>query len=214
MLRVCPLFGPGCIITNSMIEKLRQALEGRDRLVIDDSRLTPSAVLIPIFQKDGKCRIVFTKRTSHLSHHKGQISFPGGGCHKDDKSLLGTALRESREEIGLKESDVEVIGELDDASTTTSFYRITPFVGLIPYPYDFKPDAFEVDEIFDVSIADLLAADTREENVQIDDHTIKTLTYVVDGRVIWGATAWILTQFLNIIRNLSEARCNTQPGAA
>lgn len=196
------------MISNSMIEKLRQTLAGRDRLVIDDSKLTPSAVLIPIFQKDGRCHIIFTKRTSHLAHHKGQISFPGGGCHKEDKSLLQTALRESREEIGLKESDVEVIGELDDAATTTSFYRITPFVGRIPYPYDFTPDAFEVEEIFDVAIEDLLNTETKEEYVEIGDHSIRTLIYEVDGRVIWGATAWMLTQFLDIIRNMSGARCS------
>jgi 8-oxo-dGTP pyrophosphatase MutT (NUDIX family) len=191
-----------------MIEKLRQALAVRDRLVIEDDKLTPSAVLIPIFKKDGKCHIIFTKRTSHLSHHKGQISFPGGGSHKDDKSLLETALRESREEIGLDAADVKILGELDDTATTTSYYRITPFVGMIPYPYEFKPDAFEVEEIFDVAIEDLLNADTEEEYVQIDDTKIKTLTYDMNGHVIWGATAWILTEFLNIIRNLSEAHCN------
>jgi 8-oxo-dGTP pyrophosphatase MutT (NUDIX family) len=206
---VCHAFGLRGMISEGMIENMRQALTARDRLVIEDDTLTPSAVLIPIFQRNGKCHIVFTKRTSHMSHHKGQISFPGGGCHKEDKSLLDTALRESQEEIGLEACDVEVIGALDDALTTTSFYRITPFVGMIPYPYDFKPDAFEVDEIFDLPIEDLLNTDTTDDYVTIDDKTIKTITYQVDGRIIWGATAWILTQFLNIIRNLSEARCNS-----
>ncbi|MGA2368831.1 MAG: CoA pyrophosphatase, partial [Dehalococcoidia bacterium] len=109
-----------------MKEKIRQALAARSKLVIADSSLNDSAVLLPIFEKDGQCRILFTKRTSHLSHHQGQISFPGGGRHENDKSSLETALRESREEIGLKEKDVEILGELDDAATATSHYRITP----------------------------------------------------------------------------------------
>ena len=121
-----------------MKEQIRQALAAREKKVISDSSLTDSAVLVPLFEKDGRCHIVFTKRTDHLHHHKGQISFPGGGRHPEDRSMLETALRESREEIGLKESDVEILGELDDAATVTSLYRIVPFVGVIPYPYDFK----------------------------------------------------------------------------
>jgi 8-oxo-dGTP pyrophosphatase MutT (NUDIX family) len=120
-----------------MKEKIRRALATREKKVISDSSLTDSAVLVPLFEKDGRCHIVFTKRTDHLTHHKGQISFPGGGRHQEDRSLLETALRESREEIGLKESDVDVLGELDDAATVTSLYRIVPFVGIIPYPYAF-----------------------------------------------------------------------------
>ena len=93
-----------------MIEEIRKTLAARKKKVIVDSSLTDSAVLLPIYQKDGKCHIIFTKRTDHLTHHKGQISFPGGGRHDDDKTLLATALRESREEIGLKETDTQNTG--------------------------------------------------------------------------------------------------------
>jgi 8-oxo-dGTP pyrophosphatase MutT (NUDIX family) len=191
-----------------MKEKIRQALAARSKLVIADSSLNDSAVLLPIFEKDGQCRILFTKRTSHLSHHQGQISFPGGGRHENDKSSLETALRESREEIGLKEKDVEILGELDDAATATSHYRITPFVGLIPYPYEFKKDDFEVEEIFDLPLEDLMKADKKEEDMVFMGVPIHVYTFEVDGRVIWGATAWILNQFLDVLRSVSGARCN------
>ena len=184
-----------------MIEEIRKTLAARKKMVIVDSSLTDSAVLLPIYQKDGKCHIIFTKRTDHLTHHKGQISFPGGGRHGDDKSLLETALRESREEIGLSETDVRILGELDDAATVTSLYRIVPFVGLIPYPYDFKIDRFEVDEVFGLPLEGLLNnANRKEEDLVYGDKIIRVFTYELNGRIIWGATAWILNQFLEILR--------------
>ena len=183
-----------------MKEKIRRALATREKKVISDSSLTDSAVLVPLFEKDGRCHIVFTKRTDHLTHHKGQISFPGGGRHQEDRSLLETALRESREEIGLKESDVDILGELDDAATVTSLYRIVPFVGIIPYPYAFEADKFEVEEVFTVPLDDLRNSAIRKlENVTFGDTTIEMYTYELDGRVIWGATAWMLNQLLEII---------------
>lgn len=187
-----------------MIEDIRKTLAARQKMVIVDSSLTDSAVLLPIYQENGKCHIIFTKRTDHLTHHKGQISFPGGGRHDDDKTLLETALRESREEIGLKEADVSILGELDDAATVTSLYRIVPFVGLIPYPYDFKIDRFEVDEVFGLPLEGLLNnANRKEEDLVYGDKLIRVYTYELNGRVIWGATAWILNQFLEILRKVS-----------
>ncbi len=192
-----------------MMDELKKVLAERKKLVITDSKLKPSAVLLPIFRKDGKCHILFTKRTDYLANHKGQISFPGGGRHDDDKSLMETALRESWEEIGLRQSDVEIIGELDDAATTTSLFCITPFVGIIPYPYDFQRDTYEVEEIFDVALEDLMKAHKKEETVEIGGVQLKVLSYEAGGRIIWGATAWILTEFLAILRNVSGARCNS-----
>lgn len=198
------------MINNGMIEKLRRALKVRQRIIIPDSKLKPSAVLLPVFQKDGRCHIVFTKRTANLSHHKGQVSFPGGGCDDTDKSLVETALRECHEEIGLLGADVEIIGGLDDAATVTSRYRITPFVGLIPHPYHFKPDPSEVDEIFDVPIEALLDTKPVEELVTYGDRSVRVLTYNTNGHVIWGATAGILSQFLDICAAcMSEARCKS-----
>jgi 8-oxo-dGTP pyrophosphatase MutT (NUDIX family) len=183
-----------------MKEQIRRALAAREKKVISDSRLTDSAVLVPLFEKDGRCHIVFTKRTDHLHHHSGQISFPGGGRHPEDRSMLETALRESREEIGLKESDVEILGELDDAATVTSLYRIVPFVGVIPYPYAFEADKFEVEEVFTVPLDDLLNSAVKKlEKVTFGEMTIDMYTYELDGRHIWGATAWMLSQLLDII---------------
>ncbi len=192
-----------------MKEEIRRALAAREKQVISDSGLTDSAVLVPLFEKDGRCHIIFTRRTNHLHHHSGQISFPGGGRHSDDRSMLETALRESLEEIGLKESDVEILGELDDAATITSLYRIVPFVGVIPYPYDFKLDKFEVEEVFALPLEDLMSKAVRKsENYTFGDTKIEMFSYELDGRVIWGATAWMLSQLIDIIGPVSGARCD------
>jgi len=189
-----------------MKEQIRRALAAREKKIISDIGLTRSAVLIPLFEKGGRCHIVFTKRTDRLHHHKGQISFPGGGHHEGDRSILETALRESREEIGLKESDVEILGEMDDAATITSLYHIVPFVGIIPCPYDFKLDKFEVEEVFSLTLDDLLNKAVRKsENYTFGDARIEMFSYELNGRFIWGATAWMLGQLLEIIGPLSGA---------
>jgi len=183
-----------------MKEEIRRALAAREKKTISTEGLHRSAVLIPLFEKDGGCHILFTKRTDHLHHHKGQISFPGGGRHDEDRSMLETALRESREEIGLKESDVEILGEMDDAATLTSFYHIVPFVGLIPYPYDFTIDEFEVQEVFSLPLDDLMhKAVKKSENYVFGDLKVEMFSYELDGRFIWGATAWMLGQLIEII---------------
>lgn len=192
-----------------MKEELRQALASRTRIVCRDGWYRESAVLIPVYERAGQYHIIFTLRTQYLEHHKGEISFPGGGRHAEDRDLLVTALRESREEIGLREEDVEVLGVLDDTVTVTSLYRITPFVGLIPYPYEFKADPFEVEEIFALPVADLLhKAKIRVEDQIMGGQRIEVHTYEIGGRTIWGATARILSRFFEIIRPLK----NTQDG--
>ena len=103
---------------------------GHERMrKIAGASLTPSAVLVPIYHKQGEYYILFTKRTEDVKNHKGQISFPGGVHQEEDRTLVDTALRESAEEIGLMPNDVEVLGELDDTTTVTSSFIISPFVG-------------------------------------------------------------------------------------
>lgn len=203
---VCHPLDDSCKISISMIDKIKDALGSRKKAYITNSSLKDAAVLLPIFSKGDRYHIVFTRRSEHLAYHKGQISFPGGGRHEADISLLQTALRESREEIGLRESDVEILGELDDTATSTSHFRISPFVGLIPYPYEFTMDKYEVEEIFDLPIDELLAsASTATGGNNSAERISQTSTFELNGRVIWGATGWILSQFLEVMRFVSGA---------
>jgi 8-oxo-dGTP pyrophosphatase MutT (NUDIX family) len=159
-------------------------------------------VLIPLYQEQGQCYIVFIKRTETVKEHKGQISFPGGSRDIRDRTLLDTALRESQEEIGLHPEDVEVIGELDDEVTTTSNYIVTPFVALIPWPYRFTLNRDEVDEILRVPIAALMSRDCLKPDIETLDGgiVVDSYNYHYNGRIIWGATARILNKFLDTYR--------------
>ena len=183
----------------AVMEKLRQSLSRREKQYITDSSRVPSAVLLPIYCKQGEYHILFTKRTEKVKNHKGQISFPGGAYEEQDGTLVNTALRESTEEIGLKAEDVEILGELDDTATTTSSYTISPFVAAIPWPYRFKRDKHEAEEIIEVPISALLDKDNVHlETEFIDNEVVASFFYNYQGRVIWGATARILNQFLDI----------------
>ena len=190
-----------------MKEKLRQALALRRKMSLNDRELTESAVLIPVFCRDGEYHILFTRRSDQVPHHKGQISFPGGGRSETDVSLSDTALRESLEEIGLEAKDVEILGELDDIPTTTSSFKISPFVGFIPYPYRFTLNQYEIAEIFSVPVSALLYRTKRkEERYFFKGVVFVGYSYEYEGRVIWGATAKIVQQFLEVWQSVSGAQ--------
>lgn len=183
-------------------EKIRRILEQREQQtwIINDRPLSPAAVLLPLFEKDGEQYLLLTKRTETLEYHKGQICFPGGSRHEEDRDLRSTALRETYEEIGVRPEDVEILGELDRMSTLTSNFLVTPFVGIIPYPYDFNVNKDEIDELVEVPLSALMdKASYREESYIIDgvEHTGGIFEY--RGRVIWGATARMLKQFLELV---------------
>ncbi len=154
---------------------------------------------MPIYDKQGQYHILFTKRTQKVKEHKGQISFPGGVYQEGDETLLNTALRECAEEIGLIADEVEILGELDDTISRTSNYIISPFVAFIPWPYQFKVNEKEVEELIEVPISALLDRDCqRQETEIINGEAIASYFYHYQGRVIWGATGRILKHFLDI----------------
>ncbi len=171
---------------------------------MDTSRV-PSAVLIPVYYKEGQYYILFTQRTEKVKDHKGQISFPGGAYEEQDGVLVNTALRESAEEIGLMVGDAEVLGELDDMATIGSGYIISPFVASIPWPYQFKLEEWETEEIIEIPISALLDKDCVRRGTDIlDNQLVTTYFYHYQDKVIWGATARILNQFLDIWAGVIE----------
>lgn len=185
-----------------MEEKLKEALANRQVKRVNDDHRQPAGVLVPIFCREGEYYLLFTKRTEQVKEHKGQISFPGGGYQAEDGTLLNTALRESAEEIGLAPDRVRILGVLDDLPTQTSTYIISPFVGVIPWPYQFTANPDEIEEIIELPIAALLdKACQRQQTESIDGQETTNPSYHVQGRIIWGATARILQQFLTIFVN-------------
>jgi len=161
--------------------------------------LVRAGVLLPLFCKDGSYHILFTRRTDKVKRHKGEISFPGGIYDATDSDLSATALREAHEEVGLKPEDVQLLGALDEVMTLTDFI-VSPFVGLIPFPYAFVPSVEEIEEIIILPLAGFLKEGVlSEEDWTYQDKTATVYTYHCGRHIIWGATAKILRQFLNLI---------------
>jgi 8-oxo-dGTP pyrophosphatase MutT (NUDIX family) len=194
-------------------EELARILTQREKQYINDASLKVAAVLIPIYQKRGSYYIVLIRRTETVKVHKGQISFPGGTRETEDRTLLHTAIRESREEIGLHVEDIEVVGELDDEITTTSNYVVTPFVAMIPWPYRFTKNKDEVAGIMEVPIKALLKKGCLKANTEtLNGQPIDSYTYDYQGKVIWGATARILKKLLDIIEKITRVNSRETDG--
>ncbi len=181
------------------IDQIRTTLSSRQRRVIEHPPFSHAAVLVPLFKKAEDCHLLFTKRSDQVRYHKGEISFPGGVVDEEDSELINTALREAFEEIGLRESDVQIIGVLDDIVTITEFI-VTPIVGLFPYPYPFKVSEVEIAELIEVPLSFLLGDNcTSEKEIFRGSQKEVVYTYQYGKHIIWGATARILKQFLDLI---------------
>ena len=179
-----------------MKQQIEKILRHRKKKKITGENLKTSAVLIPLFYNQGQYHVLLTERSEEVNFHKGQVCFPGGTREPSDSSLLQTALRETEEEIGVKAEDVEILGEFDDNLTLTSNFVISPFVAFIPHPYPFKADGREIKEIFSVPLSFLM----DEANFRQDSYE-----YEYDGHIIWGATAGILKQFIDLLKSESGA---------
>lgn len=161
---------------------------------VENSRkLVPASIMFPIVLRDDEPHVLFTRRTDHLRDHPGQICFPGGRADPGDASAADTAIREVWEETGISADRVEVIGYLPDRWTITGF-RITPVVALVRPPFELKPDAFEVADIFEAPLAFLL--DLANHRVTLVPGSARSLVSIPYGeRNIWGATAGIIHAF-------------------
>ena len=181
-----------------MISFIKERLTGYTGKTIESPRDVCAGVMIPIFERDGEVYIVLTKRTENVKLHKGEVSFPGGTCEDEDKDVLNTALRECCEEIGLKRSDVEIIGRLDDMVTLTGFI-ITPYVGIMPHPYPFKTNPSEVEYLINLPVQHLMQVNPAMEQAQHKNRFEQVPSFYFSNERIWGATCRILLQFRKII---------------
>lgn len=160
-----------------------------------------AAVLLPLYETTEGPYVILTQRTHLVPTHKGQISFPGGGFQEEDRDLLATALRESAEEIGLQPHDVSVAGVLDDVSTAASSHAVRPFVGFVPHPYPFQLDVFEIECLIHLPLTPLFERDRfREEVWDRNGRPHSVFFYEYGAHTIWGLTARILKQFVEIVK--------------
>ncbi|HXF86489.1 MAG TPA: CoA pyrophosphatase [Anaerolineales bacterium] len=166
--------------------------------VHDETRLKCAAVLVPLLWHDEEWHLLFTRRTDKVESHKGQVSFPGGACDEEDRSPEETALREAEEEIGIRPTDVKILGRLANL-ITISHYRVTPVVGIIKWPLVFRVGQDEVARVFTIPLGWLADASNRWQ-FEVPGRKRAIIAYhPFDGELLWGATARITVDFLKVL---------------
>ncbi len=166
--------------------------------------LRSAAVLIPFVRVEGEWHLLLIRRAEHADDfHSGQVAFPGGGAHPGDPDAESTALRETYEEIGILPQDVRTLGRLNEFVTISS-YRVTPVVGVIPWPYTFNIAQDEVSRVFTIPIAwlaDPANSEIRSRELPPPYQPISVIYFrPYDGEVLWGASARFTQGLLNILK--------------
>lgn len=165
-----------------------------------NGRLTPAAVLVPLVLWPEAPTVLLTQRTDHLYDHAGQISFPGGRLDPGDATPEAAALREAEEEVGLAPDRVELIGRLDTYVIGRTGYEVIPAVGLVRPPVEFRADPFEVAEVFEVPLSFVLNRANHEIHSRVFDGIERSFHVLqFEGRYIWGATAAMLVNLVDVI---------------
>ncbi|MQF83079.1 CoA pyrophosphatase [SAR202 cluster bacterium AD-802-E10_MRT_200m] len=186
-------------MAGSLIANLRESLPKEYGTYALQSGLKPSAILLPIILKQDEYHIVFNKRTDLVEYHKGEICFPGGARDPGDSGPVDTALRETEEEMGIDSQNVEILGNLNP-EPTRSHFLINPIVGHIKYPYTTRVNSYEIAEVFEASISSLLDPQNVLDQIDNDEGELMSAYAFRHGdRLVWGATARILTQFLELV---------------
>lgn len=183
----------------SALNIIKRILLENPKETISDTSLEPAGVMLLIYEKKGEYCILLNKRTNLVDQHKGEISFPGGRMDPEDTTLMETAFRETYEEMGISPKDVTILGELDDVPTN-SRYLISTFVGTIPYPYPFKPSELEVAEILEVPVTVFMNGCYSHTRDRMANRPVtKFPSYSYRDHVVFGATARILSRFVNLL---------------
>jgi 8-oxo-dGTP pyrophosphatase MutT (NUDIX family) len=184
-----------------VIEPIRARLSSYRPAELNSDGRSRAAVLVPLYTHAGELHVVLTKRTDKVEHHKGEICFPGGAIDGTDLDEQTTALRESDEEIGLHQDHVRIIGRLDDIVTVSDFH-VTVLVGEIDpssSPYRWRPQGSEVEEVLEVPLPRLLDPANQVEVPRMrNGELVLTEAFQFGDHLIWGATARMLRNFLDV----------------
>lgn len=183
-----------------MHQLIAQKLAQQSIRKLSDKTQTPAAVLLAITDNADNPQVILTRRSQHLSTHKGQVAFPGGKAESFDKDPAATALREAHEEIGLNPLSVQVVGQMGQVLSRQGFV-VTPIVGVVPEHQiaGLVPNLDELDRIFTVPISFLVNNSPVMDEISISEGVQQVPSFYYEDYRIWGMTAFILAEFVNLV---------------
>lgn len=159
---------------------------------LENQPLRKASVLIGFVERNEELNVIFTKRAKHLKHHPGQVSFPGGKFESHDINLANTAVRETFEEVGIRDSEIDIFGQMPELVTISKF-SVTPFLAFVDKGYKTTIDRNEVDEVFEVPATVVLdRRQLRSQRFQFASHSHRVFGLSYQQHFIWGMTAQII----------------------
>jgi 8-oxo-dGTP pyrophosphatase MutT (NUDIX family) len=183
---------PGKIAQYKMAPSDRHKKEQQSNGIYHDS-----AVAVICYRNNDNWNILLSKRQSGLSHHSNQVSFIGGQYDETDTSLLQTAIRETKEETGVSLNEKEMVCQLTPLIIPTSGFKVFPFVFLLKQKPQWKVNSDEIERLLHISLDNLLAL--KRQEIQTDNNLIIPY-FIIDNETVWGATAMILNEFIELLR--------------
>ena len=171
----------------------------KKKINLDSNSYKIAAVLFPLIEKNNELKVILTTRSKDLPSHPGQVCFPGGKLEKTDKNIIECAKRESFEEVGIKNDQINLLGQLDDCITGTNF-KVTPVIGLIDSNYIPVLQEKEVADIFEVPLDYFIEKNNQKiEYANYKDKSYSYYQYNWENKKIWGSTARIIVNFCEIM---------------
>lgn len=195
---------PGINAHLKVMPESRRTLEAR----FNPDHARKSAVLLLLYPDNGVWYLPFIQRTIDGTVHSGQIAFPGGKFEEGDADHFDTAKREAEEEIGIVANHVHVINSLSPLVIPVSNFIVHPVVGFLDYKPEFKMFKEEVADIWSVNIKSLLSVEIIIKTIQAGSIEIKAPFYAFDGFEVWGATAMILSEFIDVLKSANLPTSN------
>lgn len=183
------------------LDLIRGALRRREAITAAPEGLMPAAVMLLLYRRDDDYCVLLNKRSMTVEHHKGEMSFPGGARDPEDADFEDTARRETYEEMGIARDHITILGRLDD-NVTRSNFLVKVFVGTIPYPYEFRPSSHEIAEVVEIPLDVLRDPSSWRWDSRIEDgDRVAVRSYGYQEHLVYGATAKILDQFLEVVED-------------
>lgn len=173
------------------------------KLPSPSERTRESAVLILFYPSQNKIFLPLILRPQYDGVHGGQMAFPGGRAEKEDENLIRTALREAQEEIGVRLTDIKVIGQLTKLYIPPSNFFVQPVIGYMMHKPDFYPDAREVDKVIEIALDEITNPAIKGRKIlEVRGVEIDAPFYEINENTVWGATAMMISELLMVIEEI------------